>query len=49
MYTNLTYIRPSLSLLFPKLDAYTCGQLLSLYENRVAVQGFVWGINSFDQ
>ena len=26
-----------------------CLQLLSLYENRVAVQGFVWGINSFDQ
>jgi glucose-6-phosphate isomerase len=41
--------RPSLSLLFPSLSAYTCGQLLSLYEHRVAVQGFVWGINSFDQ
>lgn len=26
-----------------------CLQLLSLYENRVAVQGFIWGINSFDQ
>jgi glucose-6-phosphate isomerase len=24
-------------------------QLLSLYENRVAVQGWIWGINSFDQ
>jgi hypothetical protein len=24
-------------------------QLLALYENRVATQGFVWGINSFDQ
>ncbi|KAJ1415987.1 glucose-6-phosphate isomerase [Ochromonadaceae sp. CCMP2298] len=41
--------RPSLSLLFPELNAYSCGQLLSLYEHRVAVQGFVWGINSFDQ
>lgn len=41
--------RPSLSLLFPKYDAFTCGQLLALYENRVAVQGFIWGINSFDQ
>lgn len=39
----------SLSLLFPKLNAYTIGQLLSLYEHRVAVQGFVWNINSFDQ
>jgi glucose-6-phosphate isomerase len=25
------------------------GQLLALYEHRVAVQGFIWGINSFDQ
>jgi glucose-6-phosphate isomerase len=25
------------------------GSLLALYEHRVAVQGFVWGINSFDQ
>lgn len=41
--------RPSMSLLFPKLNAYTCGQLLALYEHRVAVQGFVWDINSFDQ
>ena len=41
--------RPSVSLLFPELNAFTCGQLLSLYEHRVAVQGFLWGVNSFDQ
>lgn len=41
--------RPSMSLMLPALDPYTVGQLLSLYENRIAVQGFVWGINSFDQ
>ena len=41
--------RPSSSLLLPKLDAYTTGQLLALYEHRTAVQGFVWGVNSFDQ
>jgi glucose-6-phosphate isomerase len=41
--------RPSLSLLFPRLSAHTLGQLLALYEHRVCVQGFVWGINSFDQ
>jgi glucose-6-phosphate isomerase len=41
--------RPSLSLLLPELSAFTTGQLLALYEHRVAVQGFVWGINSFDQ
>jgi glucose-6-phosphate isomerase len=41
--------RPSVSLLLPKLDAYTAGQLLALYEHRTAVEGFVWGIASFDQ
>jgi glucose-6-phosphate isomerase len=41
--------RPSLSLLFPRLDAYTTGQLLALYEHRTAVQGFIWNIASFDQ
>uniref|UniRef100_A0A2P2KK03 Glucose-6-phosphate isomerase n=1 Tax=Rhizophora mucronata TaxID=61149 RepID=A0A2P2KK03_RHIMU len=41
--------RPSLSILLTSLDAYKIGQLLAIYEHRVAVQGFVWGINSFDQ
>jgi glucose-6-phosphate isomerase len=41
--------RPSSSLLLPRLDAYTTGQLLALYEHRTAVQGFVWGVNSYDQ
>merc|ERR1711957_241464 len=41
--------RPSLSLLLPVCDADTLGQLLALYEHRTAVQGWVWGINSFDQ
>ena len=41
--------RPSSSLLFPKLTAYTCGQLLAIYEHRTAVEGFVWGLCSFDQ
>lgn len=41
--------RPSLSFLFDELTAFSVGQLLALYEHRVAVQGFVWGINSFDQ
>lgn len=38
-----------MSLLLPRLDAFTCGQLLALYEHRTAVEGFIWGINSFDQ
>jgi len=41
--------RPSLSLLLPILTAYSCGQILALYEHRTAVQGFLWDINSFDQ
>lgn len=41
--------RPSLSLLLPVCNAYSCGQLLGLYEHRTGVQGFVWDINSFDQ
>ena len=41
--------RPSSSILLTKLDAYAVGQLLALYEHRTTVQGFMWGINSFDQ
>ncbi|XP_039053315.1 glucose-6-phosphate isomerase, cytosolic-like isoform X1 [Hibiscus syriacus] len=41
--------RPSLSFLISSLNAYNIGQLLASYEHRVAVEGFVWGINSFDQ
>lgn len=37
--------RPSLSILMPRLDAFTTGQLLALYEHRTAVQGFAWEIN----
>ena len=48
-HKTFTGNRPSLSIMLPELNAYTTGQLLSLYEHRVAVQGFVWGLNSFDQ
>jgi glucose-6-phosphate isomerase len=41
--------RPNHILLASKLDPYTMGALLSYYENKVAIQGFIWGINSFDQ
>ena len=41
--------RPSLSILFEgALDAFSCGQLLGLYEHRVAFEGFIYDINSFD-
>jgi len=41
--------RPSSSMLMTRLDAFAVGQLLATFEHRTAVQGFIWGINSFDQ
>ena len=41
--------RPSSLLMADKLDPYHLGALLSFYEHKVAFQGFIWGINSFDQ
>ena len=41
--------RPSHILLGNKLTPFSLGALLSYYENKVAFQGFIWNINSFDQ
>ena len=41
--------RPNRILLAERLDPYTIGALLSFYEHKVAYQGFIWNINSFDQ
>ncbi|HET6183979.1 MAG TPA: glucose-6-phosphate isomerase [Acetobacteraceae bacterium] len=41
--------RPSNTILFRRLDAFTLGRLIALYEHKVAVQGCLWGIDSFDQ
>lgn len=41
--------RPNRILLAKRLDPYTMGMLLSYYEHKVAFQGFIWNINSFDQ
>lgn len=41
--------RPSHILLGKQLTPYALGALLSYFENKVAFEGFVWGINSFDQ
>ncbi|MCH9633680.1 MAG: Glucose-6-phosphate isomerase [Chlamydiae bacterium] len=41
--------RPSRVLLGKKLDPFTLGALLAYYEHKVAFQGFIWNINSFDQ
>lgn len=41
--------RPTTLMLGEQLTPYAAGALLSFYEHRVAFQGFIWGINSFDQ
>ena len=41
--------RPSNSLLIKKLTPYTLGQLISMYEHKIFVQGYLWNIYSFDQ
>ncbi|MBW4024733.1 MAG: glucose-6-phosphate isomerase [Proteobacteria bacterium] len=41
--------RPSTTILYKKLDPYSLGRLIVLYEHKVAVQGAIWGINSYDQ
>jgi glucose-6-phosphate isomerase len=41
--------RPSALIIGKKLTPYSLGALLALYEHKIAFQGFIWGINSFDQ
>ena len=41
--------RPSNIILFHRLDAFSVGRLIALYKHKVAVQGCLWGIDSFDQ
>jgi glucose-6-phosphate isomerase len=41
--------RPTTVIMIDRLDPYTLGSLVALYEHSVFVQGAVWGIDSFDQ
>ena len=41
--------RPSVTMIYPKLTPFVLGQIVSLYEHRVFVEGVILGINSFDQ
>ena len=41
--------RPSHMIIADRLDPFTMGSLLAYYEHKVAFQGFIWNINSFDQ
>ncbi|GEO02886.1 glucose-6-phosphate isomerase [Adhaeribacter aerolatus] len=41
--------RPTNSILFKKLDPFTLGSLIAMYEHKIFVQGVIWNIFSFDQ
>lgn len=41
--------RPSTTILHRRLDPFSLGRLIALYEHKVFVQGVIWNINSFDQ
>ncbi|WP_280421847.1 glucose-6-phosphate isomerase [Nocardia carnea] len=41
--------RPSNTILVPRLSPYSLGQLIAMYEHKVFTQGWIWGVNSFDQ
>ena len=41
--------RPSVTIAYRKLDPYTLGRIIALYEHRVFVEAAIWGINAFDQ
>ena len=41
--------RPTTTIILPRLDGFSLGALLALYEHKVFVEGVLWGINSFDQ
>ena len=41
--------RPSITIAYRKLNPFTLGRLIALYEHRVFVEAAVWNINAFDQ
>lgn len=41
--------RPTNSIMVQKITPKTLGSMIALYEHKIATQGFVWNINSYDQ
>ena len=41
--------RPSVTIAYRRLDPFTLGRIIALYEHRVFVEAAIWGINAFDQ
>ena len=48
-YRSFPGNQPSTTLLLPRLDPFTLGALLALYEHKVFVESVIWDINPFDQ
>ncbi|MFA4969136.1 MAG: glucose-6-phosphate isomerase [Sulfuritalea sp.] len=48
-YRSFPGNQPSTTLLLPRLDPFSLGALLALYEHKVFVQSIIWNINPFDQ
>ncbi len=46
---NFAGNRPTSILMAEKLTPLSLGQLIALYEHKIAFQGYIWGIDSFDQ
>lgn len=41
--------RPSNTIILRKIDPYSLGMIVAMYEHKVFVQGAIWNINSYDQ
>ncbi|KAL1007473.1 hypothetical protein UPYG_G00087260 [Umbra pygmaea] len=41
--------KPTNSIVFQKLNPFTLGALIAMYEHKIFIQGVMWEINSFDQ
>ncbi|XP_061329123.1 glucose-6-phosphate isomerase-like [Pezoporus flaviventris] len=41
--------RPTNSIIFTKLNPFTLGAVIAMYEHKIFVQGIVWDVNSYDQ
>lgn len=48
-YKSFTGNRPSNTIVLKKIDPYTLGMLVAMYEHKVFTQGVIWNIDSFDQ
>lgn len=48
-YKSFPGNNPSNTFVVKKIDPYTFGMLVAMYEHKVFVQGVIWDINSFDQ